>query len=187
MADCHAAVIAEVGETGLGRLSIDGVARRAGVAKTSLYRRWSSVEELLLDALHQAHPVELPTADGGNLRADLVRSLQQLVGWLSSPAGQASGAILAERGRRPELVEALYRQVFDARGGSFTRTVLEHYAARDEIDPQRITPVVADIGEALVIKHQIDSGRLPYDTTLAAIVDEALLPALGAPTPDRGD
>lgn len=183
VADCRTAVIAEVIHTGLGRLSIDGVARRAGVAKTSLYRHWPSVEELLLDALHHAHPVEVPTAGGGSLRADLLRSLEQLVRWLSSPAGQASAAILTERGRRPELVEELYRRVFEARGGRFTRTVLEYYAAQGEIDSRRLTPVVADIGEALVIKHQIDTGAFPDHVTLTAIVDQALLPALGRPVP----
>lgn len=184
---CRAAAVAEVTEKGLGRLAIEGVARRCGVAKTSIYRHWSSVEELLLDAIGHAHPVETITLDGGGLRSDLLRSLEQLVGWLSGPTAAAVAAIVAERQRRPDLVEALYAQVFDAHGSRFTRTVIEHYAERGDIDPRLITPVVVDIGEALVIKHQIDTGNLPDAQTLAAIVDQAILPALGIPrVPEEG-
>ena len=38
---------------------------------------------------------------------------------------------------------------------------------------------MSDIGEALVIKHQIDTGALPTDDYRAAIVDQAILPAVG--------
>ncbi|WP_165949769.1 TetR/AcrR family transcriptional regulator [Micromonospora sp. KC207] len=185
---CRAAVLAEVAETGFGRLAVEGVARRAGVAKTSIYRHWPSVEELLLDALSHAHPVEVATPGGGNLRSDLLRSLEQLVGWLGAPTAPAVAAILSERQRRPDLVEALYTRVFDTHGGRFTRTVIEHYAERGEIDARLVTPIVVDIGEALVIKHQIDTGQLPGAEVRAAIVDQAILPALGfPPVPDEGN
>ncbi|MEJ3744993.1 TetR/AcrR family transcriptional regulator [Actinomycetes bacterium KLBMP 9797] len=185
---CRAAVLAEVAETGLGRLAVEGVARRAGVAKTSVYRHWPSIEELLLDALSHAHPVEVATPGGGNLRADLMRSLEQLVDWLGGPTAPAVAAILSERQRRPDLVEALYDRVFDTHGGRFTRTVIDHYAERGEIDARLVTPIVVDIGEALVIKHQIDTGALPDTEVRAAIVDQAILPALGFPHRlDEGD
>ena len=185
IADCRLAVLAEVAETGVARLSVEGVARRAGVAKTSLYRHWPRVEDLLLDALSDAHPIELPSPAGGDLRADLLRSLEQLNAWLSGSSAPAVAAILADRQRRPDLVEALYERVFETHGGRFTHTVLEHYAALGEIDARLVTPVVSDIGEALVIKHQIDTGQLPDERVLAAIVDQAVLPALGFPLTRR--
>jgi AcrR family transcriptional regulator len=180
------AVLAEVAETGLGRLAVEGVARRAGVAKTSVYRHWASVEDLLLDALSHAHPVEVPSPEGGNLRSDLLRSLEQLVAWLAGPTAPAVAAILAERRRRPDLVKALYSRVFDAHGGRFTRTVIEHYARRGAIDARLVTPVVVDAGEALVIKHQLDTGDLPDAMTREAIVDQVILPALGLPPRPEG-
>ncbi|MGW0158680.1 TetR/AcrR family transcriptional regulator [Mycobacterium sp. NPDC003323] len=184
--DCRDAVLAEIAEAGLAGLTVDGVARRAGAARTSIYRHWSTVEELLLDALAAAYPREQPTVRGGNLRGDLVRSLEQLTDWLSGPTAPAVAAILGERRRRPDLVDELYRRVFDAHGGRFTRTVLEHYAARGEIDPARVTPIVCDIGEALVIKHQIDNGELPDANVRRAIVEQAIMPALGISTTREG-
>lgn len=184
-AACHAAVLTEARHVGIANLTVEGVARRASVAKTSIYRHWGTVEDLLIEALAEVYPVEAPTPEAGDLRADLLRSLDQLAEWLAGPTAPVVAAILTERARRPALVEALYDRVFDAHGGRFTQTVLEHYAARGEIDARLVTPVVCDIGEALVIKHQIDTGELPDAAVRAAIVDQAILPALGF-TPSRG-
>ncbi|TDC43034.1 TetR/AcrR family transcriptional regulator [Micromonospora sp. KC213] len=175
----HSAVLAEVAEVGVGGLTMEGIAKRAATAKTSLYRRWPSPRELLLDALYEAHPEELPSPRASDLRGDLIRALRQLVAWMVQPAGLAVMAIMSERQRHPELVEALYDRVFDARGTTFTYTVLRHYAERGQIDPDLVTPVVRDIGEALVFKHVTDTNQLPDDDKLAAIVDQAILPAVG--------
>ncbi|MFK3979009.1 TetR/AcrR family transcriptional regulator [Micromonospora sp. NPDC050397] len=180
----HAAVLAEVAEVGVGGLTMEGIAKRAATAKTSLYRRWSSPRELLLEALYEAHPEERPSPGADDLRGDLIRALQQLVTWMVSPAGYAVIAIMTERQRHPELVKALFNRVFDARGTTFTYTVLRHYAEQGQIDPDLITPVVRDIGEALVFKHASDTDTLPNDEQLAAIVDQAILPAIGI-MPDR--
>lgn len=164
-------------------LTVEGVARRASVAKTSIYRHWRTVDDLLLEALAEVYPVEVPTPGGGDLRADLLRSLKLLADWLTGPTAVVVAAILTERGRRPDLVDGLYRRVFETHGGRFTRTVMDHYAELGEIDARLVTPVVADIGEALVIKHQIDTGTIPDAAARADIVDQAILPALGAGPP----
>ncbi|MEZ0341780.1 TetR/AcrR family transcriptional regulator C-terminal ligand-binding domain-containing protein [Mycobacterium sp. pV006] len=176
---CRAAILDEVLRVGVAAITVEGVARRADVAKTSIYRHWPTLDDLLLEALAESHPVETPSPAGGDLRADLLRSLDLLADWLAGPTAVVVASILAERDRRPDLVDALYRQVFAPRGGRFTRTVMEHYAAIGQIDYERVTDVVADIGEALMIKHQIDTGEVPDAERRAAIVDQAILPALG--------
>ena len=50
------AAFAELAETGYARTSMDAVARRAGVGKAALYRRWSSKAELVMDALALVKP-----------------------------------------------------------------------------------------------------------------------------------
>lgn len=182
----HAAALAEVTEVGFGGLTMEGIARRAATAKTSLYRRWPSPRELLLDALHDAHPQEEPSPGADDLRGDLIRALRQLTDWLATPAARAVAEIMAERRRHPELVEALFARVFGPRGGTITQPVLRHYAARGQFDPELITPVVADIGEALVFKHLTDTDRIPDEAMLAAIVDQAILPAVGILPAGRG-
>jgi hypothetical protein len=68
-------------------------ARRAGTAKTSLYRRWSNPEELLLEAIAAAYPVETPSPAADDLRGDLIRALQLLVEWSRHPSARAVQAV----------------------------------------------------------------------------------------------
>lgn len=177
----HAAVLDEVVEVGIGRLTMEGIGRRAAVARTTLYRRWSDPVEVLLDALYHAHPVEEPTPGADDLRGDLIRALRLMVAWMLTPAGRAVAAILTDPQAYPLVHSQLYERVFENRGGTFTRTVLRHYAERGAFPPERLTPVVADIGEALVSKRAMDVGRPPTDEELAEIVDQAILPAIGLP------
>lgn len=175
----HEAVLGEVADVGLGQLTMEGIARRAGTAKTVLYRRWATTHELLIDALAQAYPVEVPSPGANDLRGDLIAALTLLTDWMQTASAGAVLAITSERHRYPELAEALYRKVFDPRGGTFTTTVLQHYVANGQVDSERLTPITTQIGEALVFKLAVDLARRPTAEELAAIVDEALLPALG--------
>ncbi|TDC04717.1 TetR family transcriptional regulator [Nonomuraea longispora] len=174
----HAAVLEEVLEVGVGRLTMEGIGRRAATARTTLYRRWPDPIAVLLDALYHAHPVEEPTPGADDLRGDLIRSLQLMVKWTLSPAGRAVAAILTDPKGIEQVSDELVEQVFAQRGGTFTSTVLRHYAERGHFPASRITPVVADIGEALVVKRLLD-GAPPTDADLADIVDQAILPAIG--------
>ncbi|ANY07667.1 TetR/AcrR family transcriptional regulator [Pseudonocardia sp. HH130630-07] len=180
MAALYEAVLAEVDEVGLGRLTMEGVARRAGTAKTTLYRRWPDPGALLVEAIGAAYPTERPSPAADDLRGDLIRALELLLEWSRHPSARAVQAVLAERRQHPETVAAL-QQVFDASGRRFTATVLHHYARLGHLDPARVTPVVEDIGEALVLKHGIDTGQEPDRERLAEIVDQAILPAAGVP------
>ena len=73
-----AATVELAGEVGVSRLSMDDVAERAKVSKATIYRRWSSKEALVLDALRAAmSPIE--DVDTGSLRGDLEHYLRELV------------------------------------------------------------------------------------------------------------
>ncbi|GAA4912057.1 TetR/AcrR family transcriptional regulator [Streptomonospora salina] len=176
----YTAALEETAELGLPRVTMEGIARRAGTAKTSLYRRWSSPEDIVLRALYRGYPVEQPAPGADDLRGDLVAALTLMRDSLMRPVyGRVMSSVLSEAWRRPDLHERLYAEVFDARGGRFTRTVLLHYADHGRIDPALITPVVADIGEALLFKYGIDTMAVPGDDYIAAVVDQAILPAVG--------
>lgn len=74
-AQAHKAILAAtlelLAQEGFQGLSIEDIAARAGVGKTTIYRRWSSKDELVIDAIHEIQ-VDLTTVDTGNFRNDLV-------------------------------------------------------------------------------------------------------------------
>ncbi|MFD5079366.1 TetR/AcrR family transcriptional regulator [Streptomyces sp. NPDC058371] len=61
----------------LGEVSIERVARTAGVGKATIYRRWRGKEELFVDVLRAAEPPE-PELPGTSMRDDLVVLLESL-------------------------------------------------------------------------------------------------------------
>jgi AcrR family transcriptional regulator len=71
-----AATLAELAESGYSALSIDSVARRAGIHKTTLYRRWGTREDLVLEVMLESAGSRVSIADTGSLRSDLYELLR---------------------------------------------------------------------------------------------------------------
>ncbi|MGN9762160.1 TetR/AcrR family transcriptional regulator [Streptomyces sp. SD31] len=61
----------------LAELSIERIARTAGVGKATIYRRWSGKEELFVDVVRAAEPPD-PELPGTSVRDDLVTLVEQL-------------------------------------------------------------------------------------------------------------
>ena len=177
----HSAVLAETADAGVSGLTMEGIARRAGTAKTSLYRRWSTPEDILAEAIQRHYPQETPAPEADDLRGDLIRSLELFRSFMAGDEwGRALVAVVSEGLRRPEFHQRMWTDVYGPRGERFTNTVLRHYAALGEIDPARVNDLTTDIGEAMMIKYCMDQpGELPPVDYLTRIVDEVILPAVG--------
>ena len=88
---------------GADALSISEVAARAGVHETSIYRRWGTRENVIIDALLSTSEDLLPIPDTGSLRADLIAFAASLDAYLTSPLGRALVRALASAGTEPAL------------------------------------------------------------------------------------
>ena len=98
------ATLAQVVESGFGNLSVEAVARRAGVHKTTVYRRWPDRERLLTDALLERSSQLVRVPDTGSVELDLVTLALDVVGNITSAEGEAVlRTLVAEGGRLPEL------------------------------------------------------------------------------------
>lgn len=107
-----AATFAELAEVGYGRLSIEAVARRAGVGKTAIYRRWPSKYEMVLDLVSRAGVQVADAPDTGTLRGDVLAFLTGADQALRDPLlSRIVPDLLAEASRNPRLSEALERRI----------------------------------------------------------------------------
>jgi AcrR family transcriptional regulator len=105
-----AATFDELVETGYAALSMDAVASRAGVHKTTVYRRWPTVDDLLLDALTTWSQEALPVPDTGSIDTDLVALGRELAEALNEGVGRQIAAFVLTSGlRSPRLSEATRR------------------------------------------------------------------------------
>jgi AcrR family transcriptional regulator len=107
-------------EAGWSGFNFDAVARRASVGKAPLYLRWSSKEDLLLEALG-AQSDALPVHDTGDLRRDLVDYACLLVEEKARPEGWAFLRIHLEATVAPGLHARFLRQVVDPHIAGATR------------------------------------------------------------------
>lgn len=100
-------------ELGWGGLTMGHVATRAKVAKTTLYRRWPSKNELVVDAVASLFD-ELVMPDLGSLRADIESVVEQFAGLLARPETQAALlALFAEGTRDPQLRRRIRESIVD--------------------------------------------------------------------------
>lgn len=96
-------------EVGYRGLTIEAVTRRAGVGKHTIYRRWSSIAELLLDALSHVWVSDLDYGATGEVRADLREQFLRSSHALSAPPiGPIYRAVIAEAQSDPALRAALH-------------------------------------------------------------------------------
>lgn len=94
-------LLAEVGFTGM---SMEEVARRAGVGKDTLYRRWHSKEAMVRGAIARMAAEEVKVPDTGSLDGDLRAYLRSIVRLLTrSDFGRIVAGLVGEASRNPEL------------------------------------------------------------------------------------
>lgn len=127
------AVVAELAAVGYGRLSIEAVARRAGVGKTAIYRRWSSKLELVLDIVTEVAGQRLPLLDSGSLVGDLEILLTILSHALRHPlASQIIPDLLAEAARNPKIGRTL-QEALQANQRDVATLLLDRAVERGEL------------------------------------------------------
>lgn len=151
-------------ELGWSKLSMGDVATRAGVAKTTLYRRWANKNELVVDAVAVLFD-ELELPDLGSLRADIENVVLQFAALLERPETKtALMAVVAESTRDEPLRERIRDSIVDRQ----KRLVLEgrqRAQERGELPADRAPETIA-AGDDLI-----------FDVVAGAVVHRALVSA----------
>ncbi|GAA2851721.1 TetR/AcrR family transcriptional regulator [Streptosporangium fragile] len=110
-----------IGESsGIADLSIEAIAARAGVGKTTIYRRWSNKEDLLVDAL-AALKSPLPPPRGVSVREDLIAYLRVFQHDACDARSRCVMNIaMNEVERHPRLVERIRQAAIEPRRAALT-------------------------------------------------------------------
>lgn len=121
-------------EKGYEHLTIEAVAERSGVNKTTIYRWWPSKAALLGAALIEAPLLRFEMPDTGSLRGDLQVIVEAVLTLLTSrPAADVAVAALSAAAHNPQL--AAYARAFFADRLASEAPVFERAAARGELPP----------------------------------------------------
>ncbi|MEV5470259.1 TetR/AcrR family transcriptional regulator [Streptomyces griseoincarnatus] len=151
-------------DLGWSKLTLSDVAVRAGVAKTTLYRRWAGKNELVVDAVAELFD-ELTLPDRGSLAADIEGVVLQFAAILARPEARSGlMAVVAEATRDEALRERVRASIVDRQ----KRLVI---AGRTRAQERGELPPESDAREA---ERTVD---LIFDMVAGAVVHRTLVSA----------
>jgi AcrR family transcriptional regulator len=175
--DILEAAAAIIGEDGLEGLTMDAVARRAGVAKATIYRRFPGKVDLIAATCTALSPTQGEVPDTGSLRGDLIEIMSTIVEHFEESAGgRMMPSIVAASINNPEVRAAL--QKFSAGRRSRMTKVLRRAAARDELADDVDVELLGDQIVGVVVYRLLVTGRPLTRAVVERTVDQALRGAL---------
>ncbi|MEU9212361.1 TetR/AcrR family transcriptional regulator [Streptomyces sp. NPDC048415] len=166
----------------LTEVSIERVARTAGVGKATIYRRWSGKEELFVDVLRAAEPAD-PELPGTSMRDDLVVLLESLrQRGLVTRSSAILHNVYAQMKSSPKIWAAYHATVIDPRrrmGHEVLRRGQLNGELREDVDIELLNDIF--VGPMLVRSVMRPDAELDED--LATRIVDTLLQGLQPPKP----
>ena len=166
-------------ESGVHGLTVEGVAARAGVAKTTIYRRWRSKDELALAVLIDMVENVVATPDLGDTRKELISFVNAAVKILGSTLmGRVMQGLVSDLATDPGLARAFRERVVAMRIGE-VRRLIERGIERGDLRPDTDIELAHELLFGPVYYRLLLSGA-PLDKKLAERIVDAVLPAFAA-------
>ncbi|CAN5318559.1 TetR/AcrR family transcriptional regulator [soil metagenome] len=164
---------------GYDRLSMEGVAGEAGVGKATIYRRWSSKAELVIDAMATLKPA-LESIDSGSLDGDLELMIIASCSPHTQRLQQVMVSICSALPREPELLEAFQTRFTEPRIARIT-DMLVRARHRGELGPDVDVAMAASLVPSLMLQRALMTGKPGGRAYAEQVVGSVLLPVLGRP------
>lgn len=137
-------------EVGFAAMSMDAIAARAGVGKTTIYRRYASKEELVADAIESIRE-EIVIPDTGNLQSDMDTLIQNAAQITLNPIGRQTVAmIISSASSNPQFAQIYWTKYLQPRRKAFA-VVLERAKARKEIQADLDSDLIFDTMSGIML------------------------------------
>jgi AcrR family transcriptional regulator len=179
--DATRELLAERGD--VGALTVEAVAARSGVAKTTIYRRWRDKWELALDAVMiDMLPGFAEPVDVGDTRKELVTFMDAARKNLSSPpSGPSMRGLASQIATEPELSRVYRERVVEPRREQL-RPVIERGIARGDLRPDTDVRLVHEMMVGPIFYRLLFSGG-PIDRKLSTRIADAILDGFSPDAP----
>jgi AcrR family transcriptional regulator len=159
----------------VGSLTVEAVAARSGVAKTTIYRRWRDKWDLALDAVMiDTLPRLADPTDVGDTRTELLTFVNSVVRMLAAPPyGPAMQGLVSQIATDPELARAYREQVVQPRHAQLA-PVIERGVARGDLRPGSDVRLIHELLIGPIFYRLLFSGA-PLDRNLGPRLVDAVL------------
>ncbi|MCW2740620.1 MAG: TetR family transcriptional regulator [Blastococcus sp.] len=175
----RAAILRLLADVGYAALTMDAVASEAGVGKATIYRRWRTKQDLVVDTISDLNRAEATPPDTGSLEGDLRLMLRSLVAVITGPTGAATLSLLSSVPHQPALAAAFRNGPLAVWRDSF-RQIWDRAEERGEIRPGVAGTAATETTSALLVQRWLLTGE-PVDEAYAdEVLDTVVLPLLQA-------
>ena len=166
-------------EGGVDRLTVEGAAARAGVAKTTIYRRWRSKRELALAVLLDMVAQVVAVPETGDTREEAIAFVNGAVTILGETLmGRVMQGLVSDFAADPELAKAFQERVVAVRVAEVKRLV-DRGIARGHLRADTDVELFHELAFGAVYYRLLLSGGA-LDAGLAERIVDAVLPAFAA-------
>jgi AcrR family transcriptional regulator len=181
--ECIRRVVQELlAEVGYDRLTVDAVAARAHASKATIYRRWPSKAELVIDAVACMAPLPGPP-DTGSVEGDLRQAFAHK-GVTEELHLDLMSGLLTALPRNRDLAQ-VFRERFIAPRARAIRVIFERAVARGEIPPEQDLDLLTSVFPAMVTHRALVVGRPVTLAYLRSVLEQVVLPLAGKQAPRR--
>ncbi|EDX83513.1 transcriptional regulator, TetR family protein [Synechococcus sp. PCC 7335] len=148
------AALSLLAEVGFDAMSIEAIASRAGVGKTTIYRRYAGKEELVAAAIESIRE-EVVIADTGSLWGDLDTIIENAAQTTLSPLGrQAVAMIMSSASTNPQFAQLYWKNYLQPRRRAFS-VMIERAKARNEVKNDLDAELVFDAMSGIMLYARI--------------------------------
>jgi AcrR family transcriptional regulator len=167
-------------EVGYASLSVEAVAAAAGVAKTTLYRRYPTKRDLVIAALESGTPFSGPI-DAPDTHAALAVFIRSAIAMMvDSGAIRILGSLLVEERREPELLDVFRKRLLEPRR-AIVVDVLRQGIARGDVRPDADPLLVTEMIAGAIFGHHAILGQHADEAWIEALVDHVWAAIRAAP------
>ncbi|MFD2093339.1 TetR/AcrR family transcriptional regulator [Blastococcus deserti] len=173
----RSAILRLLADVGYGALTMDAVASEAGVGKATIYRRWRTKQDLVVDTISELNRAQAQPPGTGSLEGDLRAMLRSLLDIVTGPAGAATLSLLSTVPHEPALAAAFrhgplveWRNVFEQ--------VWQEAQARGEVPEGVSGALIGEAASAPLVQRWLLTGE-PVDQAYAdEVLDSVVLPLI---------
>ena len=175
----RAAILRLLADVGYGALTMDAVASEAGVGKATIYRRWRTKQDLVVDTISDLNRAEATPPDTGSLEGDLRLMLRALVVVITGPTGAATLSLLSTVPHQPALAEAFRNGPLSVWRQSFQQ-IWARAEERGEIRPGVVGTAATETTSALLVQRWLLTGEPVTEAYADEVLDTVVLPLIQA-------
>lgn len=171
------AALTLIKEVGYDRVTIDEIASRAKVSKSTVYRRWKNKQDLIAGVVKKHAKHEIPAINTGSLRGDLIELINSHVQILQGPDGHLLIGLLTSSQNDPAL-SALLNDCKPKEVDNAALAIIERASQRKEISGKVNLELLGEAVGAILINRIAISHQPINRNFIESIVDGILMPVL---------